>query len=156
MLRRIKPPWVTWVGMIAGLLQACAACLLLYGGVGFLLGRTRVVEGAEPLPDWFVWAGLIWGSVALLALGGMYRNRWWGFFLEFLVVWTLLAGVIYLRAPGEPPLRLIEEFGSQPPSSLFVGSAIQGIFAFIFGLQLLSRSMRRFREERQGLEAAGG
>jgi hypothetical protein len=142
-------PWISWFGAYGLIFQAAIAVLVLLTPIGQALGFLK-----PPDPTWLsgpeMKLAMGWAAIALACAWGMFRNRWWGYLGEVLVLLSIVAAA-YL-AP-------IQDSHARTRPELFSGenwlSAIAswGMFAMLIR-SLAKRGFERLRIQRAAIDPA--
>ena len=53
----------------------------------------------------------LWAVVGLAAAGGLYRNRWWAYLLEFIFLWLSMIGSYLFPMASKPDWPKISSTG---------------------------------------------
>jgi hypothetical protein len=141
--KRVKPAWISGEGALALLFQSLLASLVLYAVTANHLGYISPKPGAPPLDPILDKLAAPWAMLALVAVTGIWRNRWWGYLLELLVIWALVAAVIWNPVAPEPRKHILFEI---PILSTFAAVFSWIVFAYQ-NWYLLKTGHRLYREQ---------
>lgn len=146
MLAKIKPPWLSWLGVCALLLQVLVGVLFLYAFLGNSLGFLKPPAGAVIRTLELDLGAAAMGILMLWASAGIYRNRWWAYLLELILYCVLLAAMILIDMPDRP---------EKPHNEIMripFKEELQAIMSLAFmvwaGWFLIERTCTLYREQR--------
>lgn len=134
----IKPPWLSWSWLSGLALQVVVALLVVYGAIGNWLGFVHPSPGAPP---WLVYLPV--ALSAIVAAVGIYRNQWWAFFLELVVLWIVIVAVILDPSPPTPARHHAIEI----PFLREFQAIIEDIGFLIFNWKLFRQGLQRRKEQ---------
>lgn len=145
----IKPPWISGGGALGLALQLYVGALLLWAVIGNWLGiHAGTPSIAQTHRLLFAALTLAWGFAACVAAIGIYRNRWWAYFLELVVLGSVFCTFVIDRAGAQPTPSTrastpIEEWLTWWPA--FESFAmLLGFFALM--VSLLQSGIKRYKE----------
>jgi len=98
-LSMIKPSWLDWSWLFGLLTQVALATLVLYGAFCMQSESYVLPPGRRGFSDLEVMLGASLALLAIVAAVAIYRNRWWGYFLEILLTFSLLFAYKSLDLP---------------------------------------------------------
>lgn len=140
----VKPAWMKGELFPFLVMQAFASIFILFVAIGFAVGYIQPTK----IPDDRIMGQTIflcaWSSFSLIAIVGLYRDRWWAYYMELALVWAIAISVPLFPLPdNEPPRPEIWE----PPYFDYVKSTIA--LASFIGMNwlLLSRGRRKYCEQ---------
>lgn len=140
---KLKPPWLSWLAGAALAFQCFVAGLFIYAIIGNLVGLIEPGPGAAPHSPGSILGGLGFATACLAAAIGIYFNRWWAYFLEFALLWTLILLAVFVYPVGPTRRRTAwpELPGMNTIDTIFEWSS----FA-VFNWHLLKRGISGFRD----------
>jgi hypothetical protein len=85
-----KPGWLPWYGAVFLGIQVLLAVIFIGAALADVVGL-RVTPSSNLFGGWFDAIVIAWGLLAVVAAWGMWRNYWWAFFVEILILWSVFA-----------------------------------------------------------------
>lgn len=152
-LSKLKPPWLSGYALVALAAQAFLGGLLAYAVFANHVGILKSPPGAPPYAPSFNLGVFIWGLLAIAAAVAIYRNKWWAYFLEIVLLWTLVVAVVLQTAP-EPAQAHSLAFDTPLFRNL---RALADWYIFLWlNWHLLKRGVQEYRAAKGALSREAG
>lgn len=101
----IKPAWMRGELFPLILIQAMLSVLVLYVAIGYALGFVQPTT----IPDDRLIAQTVFlvsvSLASIVAIVGLYRDRWWAYYLELALVWAIVIAIVFFPIPDAEPNR---------------------------------------------------
>jgi hypothetical protein len=138
---KYRPPWISDAGVAGLLLQFFVAGLLIYAVLGVNVGWLHPKGNPPSLSVQLATA--TWAMTAFAAGYAIYRNLWWGYFLELLVCWSLIWAALLLPK---------DEVSQPGPEPLIIWHTVKAVLEWLcllwFTWNLGATGLRRWNEQR--------